>query len=684
MRKTIKELVRELAGNNEDKLTFKELLSSKQFETEAENAVFVLTHKRIKVVATAGRKGATAYTNGDQIVVETEENPLVNYFANVKTAYYTVMGTIFHEAGHILYTDFGALGDAIDDVRSGRIPYGENLGSEADFFRKCLADEQARNVVLTLYHSIINVVLDPHDEALMIKHHGPFVARAIETVQEALRSRAKPLEHQECDAFGSLMNLSLYYARFGEIHVLTKEFSKKNRYVEALKQAVTWLDTAVGTDDEEVRYDAVNHIVMLYLPLIVKEQEEEPEQPEKQTDGSKGSENDSSKGPDPQKEPEQEPKQKPETLEGEESEGDTEEPKLSQEKAEKLIRSIKDAVSSVGSNEIDPEAGKELASGIADEVKGNGSGDVSDGFERVKKEATEEMVSTHLDELLDHATMREIQNVPMDGLNVKPAVFPDIVQPTAEGERKYRSDMDILRPYIRQLQKQVENVLRDLEDGGIDKDLPYGKSIIPERSYRRDGRYFANRNTPQDIPETAISVLIDNSGSMEFGRIDSAKRAALLLYLAAKEMDIPISVCLHNTDYNRSVEYHVAVDYEDRRPDGAVRIESQTPYGCNHDGAALRISAERLLNRPEEIKLLFLISDGLPNGFSYRGDVAAEDLRKIVREYKKQGVEFFAACMGEDQENIRSIYQDDFIAIDDPAKLPKVFSKILSRKLLDR
>jgi len=693
MQKSIKELVRELAGRHADKLTLSELLSSKQFTAEAENAVYLLTRKQIKVVTTAAGKEGTAYTDGDRIVVEVKNNPIINYFTNIRTAFQAAMGVILHEVGHILYTDFDMFHDAIDKLLNGHIPAGDVLGEEADQLRKSLQNERTRKVIVTLYHAILNVVLDPHDEGKMINNHGPFVKRSIETLQEALRSRARPLEHQtDCDAFAALMNLSLYYARFKELPVLTHEYAAQNEYVQALKSAMPWFDKAVTTDDETVRYDAINHIVMLYLPLIVRKQEEHDQQASGSEESVKGSSEEKNSTDDSTEKSSGGPsdngtsgQRKPSTGDPEQSESkkeqsDTEPPQLSEEESKKLIDSIKQAASAVGSAEIDPEAGKKLASGIA----GCGKQDVSDGFNRVQMEAAEEMVYDHLSDLIDREVLQEIQNCPMHGLDEKPEIVADIVSPTLEGERRYEADYEYVKPYIRQVIKRVARVLQDLEDGGIDKNLPYGKSVMPDRSYRRDGKYFANRNVPSDIPEVAISVLIDNSGSMEHERIENAKRAALLLYLVAKEMRIPISVCFHNTGLDYQVRYHVAVDYEDRNTDSAVRIESRRPTGCNHDGAALRISAERLLKRPEEIKLLFLISDGIPNCGSYRDEVASNDLRTIVRQYKKQGIEFFAACMGQDKENILRIYQEDSIEIDDPVKLPKIFSKILSRKLLDR
>ena len=90
----------------------------------------------------------------------------------------------------------------------------------------------------------------------------------------------------------------------------------------------------------------------------------------------------------------------------------------------------------------------------------------------------------------------------------------------------------------------------------------------------------------------------------------------------------------------------------------------------NRDGAALRFAAERLMSRPEEIKLLIIISDGQPAGSGYYGTAAEADLRGIKREYSSRGIKLFAAAIGSDKPNIQRIYGDGFLDITNLEKLP--------------
>ena len=101
----------------------------------------------------------------------------------------------------------------------------------------------------------------------------------------------------------------------------------------------------------------------------------------------------------------------------------------------------------------------------------------------------------------------------------------------------------------------------------------------------------------------------------------------------------------------------------------------------NRDGAALRYVSERLSKRPEEIKLLIVVSDGQPYAVGYSGGPAEEDMRGIKREYQKKGILFIAAAIGDDKENIERIYGDSFMDITDLKQLPVKLVSVVKRHI---
>ena len=101
----------------------------------------------------------------------------------------------------------------------------------------------------------------------------------------------------------------------------------------------------------------------------------------------------------------------------------------------------------------------------------------------------------------------------------------------------------------------------------------------------------------------------------------------------------------------------------------------------NRDGAALRYVAEQLSKRTEEIRLLILVSDGQPAASGYSGTAAEEDLRGIKQEYKRKGILFVAAAIGDDRQNIERIFGDSYLDITDLNQLPAKLTAVIKRFL---
>ena len=105
--------------------------------------------------------------------------------------------------------------------------------------------------------------------------------------------------------------------------------------------------------------------------------------------------------------------------------------------------------------------------------------------------------------------------------------------------------------------------------------------------------------------------------------------------------------------------------------------------GCNRDGLALEVALNLLSKRPEECRMLFIISDGQPSAQGYGGPPAYEDMRSIVEKYRRKGIETIAFAIGSDKDRIKMIYgQDSFVDISDLNALPKTLVRILRKKIV--
>ena len=91
------------------------------------------------------------------------------------------------------------------------------------------------------------------------------------------------------------------------------------------------------------------------------------------------------------------------------------------------------------------------------------------------------------------------------------------------------------------------------------------------------------------------------------------------------------------------------------------------------------------------MKLLIVISDGQPNhscviagrAHNYGGDAAIEDIKGIVKKYRRRGVEILGAAIGSDRDVIAKIYGDGFLDITDLSRMPKMLTSLVKKRLLE-
>ena len=177
------------------------------------------------------------------------------------------------------------------------------------------------------------------------------------------------------------------------------------------------------------------------------------------------------------------------------------------------------------------------------------------------------------------------------------------------------------------------------------------------------------------------SLLIDESGSMAGNdRITRARATAIVVQDFCEKLGIPIMITGH-TAWNQHVELFSYAAFDSIDQNDRYRLMDMSPRDCNRDGAALRFAAEKLARYPAEVKLLIIICDGQPNDDGYHGSAAEADLRGIRLEYRRKGVQIFAAAIGDDRDRIERIYGNGFLDITDLEQLPIMLTNLITRNL---
>ncbi|HAP8254961.1 TPA: hypothetical protein MBZ71_002138, partial [Enterococcus faecium] len=66
----------------------------------------------------------------------------------------------------------------------------------------------------------------------------------------------------------------------------------------------------------------------------------------------------------------------------------------------------------------------------------------------------------------------------------------------------------------------------------------------------------------------------------------------------------------------------------------------------------------------------------------YTGKKAKEDIQSVLKEYERQGILFVSAAIGQDKEEIKSIYGESrFVDITDLNEFPKQMIQLIARYL---
>ncbi len=347
-----------------------------------------------------------------------------------------------------------------------------------------------------------------------------------------------------------------------------------------------------------------------------------------------------------------------------------------------------------GKNEVSAEESERIPNHHTEsvDVPIGGTKEIDDDYKREMYNKAASDIERILDKIAEKAVCKELENERIKELN-------DVAQSISYGDIHSGVDKTVHRiadvdeelveqfnaisePLLlisNQLQRSIVKQLKEKRKGYKQTGLLMGRRLDAHALHRNDGKVFYKNSLPNEAPELAVGLLLDESGSMRGSdRSTYARASAIILYDFCHTLNIPVMVYGHSTSWD-GVDLYSYAEFESYDNDDRYRMMDISARGCNRDGAALRYVAESLTKRPEDIKLLILISDGQPYDDGYSGSAAEEDLRGIKQEYQRKGVIFVAAAIGSDKENIERIYGDSYMDITDLTQLPIKLTNVVKR-----
>lgn len=674
-------------------------------------------------------------------------NPLVTKVKGRENRYQIVCGIFTHELGHVLYTDFLAGQSHTNYLASYRwYPYPPDLKLPADarrekaFWSYVKADPKNLEMVQMIAHYISNVIEDGYIENRMLINFPGTLGYGLEKLRgrqlETIPTVTQLIEQEDDDGrhiFESILQLMLSYAKYGEIKYGDEPLSDER--IQAVFGLITDIDSALMNRSGKERLNVVNMTLIRCWDYIedfcevCKKRQEEAESaggtagiaetlgavlqavagssaigegssaPVSELSGS--DEGSATAGKRAQTHADAKNDSEPELKAVSQTDSETEESPSesggdsSPDEASILIDgaagdSEKQETTASEKGRIPYHQSESLSEPVGGTIEHN------DAYERQQDERAAADIERILDQMAERAACEQLENERIQELNdvaqnisygnIHAGVNIRVNRIAAVDEELVEQYDTISAPLInisRQLQKSLVKQLKENRRGGKQTGLIMGRRLDAHALCRNDGKVFYKNNLPNDIPELAVGLLLDESGSMcSCDRSSYARASAIILYDFCRSLDIPVMVYGHSTGYSEAghmVELYSYAEFEGFDHDDKYRMMDIAARGSNRDGAALRYVAEQLSKRPEAVKILILVSDGQPADSGYGGSAAEEDLRGIKQEYQRKGILFVAAAIGDDKQNIERIYGDSFLDISDLHQLPVKLTSVVKR-----
>lgn len=271
---------------------------------------------------------------------------------------------------------------------------------------------------------------------------------------------------------------------------------------------------------------------------------------------------------------------------------------------------------------------------------------------------------TSINQSVEHTSKNNRGNAPVVNDTARTITEQDVKDICNRGfreeKRKYNLDQPLpplLNARAKAFRKKNERYFRslstpnvtNLDSGSIDPSLIYGLSFGETSIFRRIGNDKKFNG--------CVYLLVDNSGSMCGNKRTEACKAAAVIEDGFKGI-IPMKIVAFDTCGPIIHEVIKGWD-ESQKLNCCWNFAKHGRNGCGNDDAQDILVAQReLLGRPEEKKLLIVLSDGAPSSI--------EDTRKAIEDTRKKGISVFGiyfedGCIGADADDFQYMYQKDFV-----------------------
>lgn len=299
----------------------------------------------------------------------------------------------------------------------------------------------------------------------------------------------------------------------------------------------------------------------------------------------------------------------------------------------------------------------------------------------------EELIKKHSNDVHDYFNdefKKEFKKNP-NRYSVETTEFDEEIKSkiTSMHKTKYKNLKRTMSSISKKMANKLERVLKaksmsrwsgDKERGSVNpKKL---SSVLTDKNNKRVFRNFEK----EESNKISVSLLVDLSGSMSGNKIENAKLTATALSETLRLLNIEHEILGFTTIYNykntdpnkikdtRAVPLKHTV-FKSFYDDDSSGITSMKAENTNADSESVLWAAKRLAETKKERKILFVLSDGLPNVMGEKRNeiTLREHLKESVTKIEKSGIEVVA--FGIQSTSVKEFYKKNVI-VNDVKELP--------------
>ena len=257
------------------------------------------------------------------------------------------------------------------------------------------------------------------------------------------------------------------------------------------------------------------------------------------------------------------------------------------------------------------------------------------------------------------------------------------VQPDKKQSDLYKDERQEMLPEINKLRRKISLygnplplTIRNQKRGRLDKRVLH--RIPMDRT-----DLFNIKIIKQDNP-VDICLLVDESGSMGWGKIESARRAAIAMKEALQDNPkVQLWVFGHSADESGGGNTEMFEYSGPKMADRPLACGAMRARYENRDGNAILASAHRVKEQsmtPHTQKLMIVFSDGQPSAQGYRGFSALAHTKKCVSKVENEGWDVIQVGFGVRKETMARMFKN-YVQIEDMKYLANTLTKIIRRVL---